>query len=145
MAKEIKSYLKDKDKPRENNPMPVGEYRVSYLKKAGKKSKYRSTKIDFNGIRFDSKFEAKVYEDLLFQLNLGLLIEIKRQVKIPLEVNGVLICNYICDFRVVDKYGQVKYVEAKGMVLPVYAIKKKLFLALLPSIDNGAIFEEIKA
>lgn len=141
----IKSYLKDKDRPKPENLIPVASYRVNYLSKAGKKNKYKAVKIDFKGIRFDSKLEARVFEDLEFQRLSGHLIEIKRQVKIPLEVNGVLICTYYCDFRVIDKHGQVKYVEAKGMVLPVYALKKKLFLALLPFIDNGAIFEEIKA
>lgn len=141
----IKSYPKERDKPKPVEVMPVSSYRTYSLKKAGKKNKYKATKIYVNGIRFDSKLEGRVYEDLLFQLNQGLLIEIKRQVKIPLEVNGVLICTYICDFRVVDKHGQVKYVEAKGMVLPVYAIKKKLFLALLPYIENGATFEEVRA
>jgi len=72
------------------------------------------------------------------------LVEVKRQVKIPLMVNDVLICTYYCDFRTVDKYGQVKYVEAKGLEMPVFQIKKKLFLALLQQIDKGAEFEMIK-
>lgn len=136
---------KDKWKEKPKDLIPVNEYRVNYLSKAGKKNKYKASKIDFNGIRFDSKLEARVYEDLLFQLNTGHLKEILRQVKIPLMVNEVLICTYICDFKTVDKHGQVTYTEAKGMELPVWQIKKKLFLALLPEIDPGANFEMIKA
>src|SRR5688500_4438214 len=104
-----------KDKP---EVIPVATYRTSFLSKAGKKNKYKAVKIDYKGIRFDSKLEARVFEDLEFQLNSGALTEIKRQVKIPLMVNGLLITTYYCDFRTVDKYGQVRYVEAKGMELP---------------------------
>lgn len=136
---------KEKWKPKPDNLIPVKEYRVNFLKKAGKKNKYNATKIDFNGYRFDSKLEARVYEDLLFQLNAGDLKEIQRQVKIPLMVNGVLICTYICDFKTVDKHGQVTYVEAKGLEMPVFKMKLKLFMALLPEIDNGAEFQMIKA
>lgn len=132
-------------KAKPENLITVKEYRVNFLKKAGKKNKYNASKIDYNGIRFDSKLEARVYEDLEFQRIAGELIEVKRQVKIPLMVNGLLICNYYCDFRTVDKHGQVTYVEAKGMELAVWQIKKKLFLALLPSIDPGAEFQMIKA
>lgn len=136
---------KEKWKPKPDNLIPVAQYRVNYLSKTKKKNKFNASKIDFNGHRFDSKLECRVFEDLEFQRLAGDIIEIKTQVKIPLRVNGVLICSYICDFLVTDKHGQRKYVEAKGLVMPVYAIKKKLFLALLPEIDNGAIFEEIRA
>lgn len=135
---------KDKDKPKQDNLIPVAEYRVNYLKGTGKKNKYGAKKQSYNGVKYDSTLEAKVAEDLDWQLKVGDLVEVKRQVKIPLMVNKVLICNYYCDFRTVDKHGQVKYVEAKGMELPVWLIKKKLFLAMLPEIDNGAVFEIIK-
>lgn len=140
----IKSYPKDKDKPKPDSFIPVSEYRVNFLSKSGKKNKYGACKIDFNGHRYDSKLEARVAEDLEFQRLSGLLIEVKQQVKIPLVVKGVLICTYYCDFRTVDKYGQVTYIEAKGLELPVWQIKKKLFLALLSEIDPGANFEMIK-
>lgn len=136
---------KDKWAEKPKDLIPVSEYRVNYLSKAGKKNKYRATKIDYKGIRFDSKLEGRVYEDLEFQLNSGHLKEIHRQVKIPLMVNGVLICTYICDFKTIDKHGQVTYVEAKGLELPVFKIKLKLFMALLPEIDPGAEFQMIKA
>lgn len=135
---------KDKDKPKPDNQMSVAEYRTNYLKGSGKKNKYKAKKQTYNGTKYDSTLEAKVAEDLDWQLKSGDLIEVKRQVKIPLTVNKVLICNYYCDFRVIDKHGQVKYVEAKGMELPIWQMKKKLFLALLPEIDNGAVFEMIK-
>jgi hypothetical protein len=124
--------------------IPVTEYRENYLNKAGRKNKYGAKKQQYNGVKYDSNLEAKVAEDLDYQLKVGDLVEIKRQYKVPLMVNGVLICNWYCDFRVVDKHGQVKYVEAKGLELPVWKLKKKLFLALLQQIDPGAVLEVVK-
>jgi len=135
---------KDKDKPQPSGVIPVSEYRVNFLKCSGKKNKYQAKKQTYNGNKYDSTLEAKVAEDLDWQLKSGDLKEVKRQVKIPLMVNKVLICNYYCDFRVVDKHGAVRYVEAKGMELPIWVMKKKLFLALLPYIEPGATFEMIK-
>lgn len=135
---------KEKDKPKPDNQMSVQEYRISQFKGTKKKNKYGAKKQTYNGNKYDSTLEAKVAEDLDWQLKRGDLIEVKRQVKIPLLVNKILICNYYCDFRVIDKHGQVKYIEVKGMELPVWQIKKKLFLALLPEIDNGSTFEIIK-
>lgn len=135
---------KDKWKPKPDNVMPVGEYRVNYLKKAGKKNKYNARKQVYNGVKYDSTLEAKVAEDLDWRLRSGELVEVKRQVKIPLRVAGVLICTYYCDFRTVDRHRQVTYVEAKGLEMPLWQVKKKLFLALLPEIDPGATFEIVK-
>jgi hypothetical protein len=135
---------KDKDKVKPEGLIPVAEYRVNYLKGSGKKNKYKAKKQAYNGVKYDSTLEAKVAEDLDWQLKAGELIEVKRQVKIPLMVNRIVICNYYCDFRVVDKHGQVIYIEAKGLELPLWILKKKLFLALLPEIENGATFQMIK-
>lgn len=128
-----------------SNVIPVNEYRVMSLKKSGAKNKYKAKKQSYNGVKYDSTLEAKVAENLDWKLKEGELVEVQRQVKIPLYVNGVLICTYICDFKTIDKHGQVTYVEAKGIELPVFQIKKKLFLALLESIDSGAKYEIIKA
>lgn len=136
---------KEKWLAKPENLIPVAAYRVNYLSKAKKKNKFNAKKQTFGGVTYDSGLEARVAEDLEFQRLAGELVEIKRQVKIPLMVNGVLITNYYCDFLVTDKHGQRKYIEAKGLELALWKIKKKLFLSLLPEIDNGATFEMIKA
>ena len=135
---------KEKDKPKQENLMPVQEYRVMSLKGSRKKNKYNAKKQTYNGQKYDSTLEAKVAEEFDWLLKSGELKEVKRQVKVPLMVNQILICNYYMDFVTTDKHGQVKYVEVKGMELPVWQLKKKLFLALLPEIDNGAVYEVIK-
>lgn len=125
--------------------IPVAEYRENYLNKTKKKVKLNNKSQTYNGSKYDSKFEARVAEELDWKLSLGELVEVKKQVKVSLDVNGVHICNYYVDFRTVDKHGQVNYLEAKGFETRHWKLIKKLFIALLPTIDPGATYEVIKA
>jgi hypothetical protein len=59
---------KEKDKVKPLDVMPVSEYRVKYLKGSGKKNKYGAKKQTYNGVKYDSTLEAKVAEDLDWQL-----------------------------------------------------------------------------
>jgi hypothetical protein len=136
---------KEKWKVKPVEVMPVASYRTNFLSKSGKKNKYGAKKQTYNGVKYDSTFESKVAEDLDWQLKAGELVEIKRQVKIAMHVNGVFITNYYVDFRTVDRHGQVTYVEAKGIETKDFLIKKRLFIALLPEIDNGAEYKMIKS
>jgi hypothetical protein len=136
---------KDKWKEKPDNLIPVASYRQNYLSKTKKKNKFNAKSQVYNDVRYDSQLEAKVAENLDWQLKAGELVEVKRQVKVPLHVNGVFITNYYVDFRTVDKHGQVNYVEAKGIETKDFLIKKRIFIALLPEIDNGATYEIIKA
>lgn len=135
---------KEKWLEKPENLIPVASYRVNYLSKAKKKGKLTSKKQTYGGNKYDSTFEAKVAEDLDWQLKVGDLVEVQRQVKIPLIVNGILVCNYYVDFKTKDKHGQINYVEAKGFSTQLFILKKKLFLALLPIVDPGASYELIQ-
>lgn len=136
---------KEKWKAKDENLIPVASYRVNFLSKVKKKNKFNAKAQVYGDVRYDSTLEAKVAENLDWQLKAGDLVEIKRQVKVPLHVNGVFITNYYVDFRTVDKHGHVNYVEAKGIETKDFLIKKRIFIALLPEIDNGATYEIIKA
>lgn len=136
---------KEKWNTKEDNLIPVQEYRVNFLSKTKEKNKYGAKRQTYNGQKYDSTFEARVAEDLDWQLKAGELVEVKRQVKMSLHVSGVFITNYYVDFRTVDRHGQVKYIEAKGIETKDFLIKKRIFIALLPELDNGAIYEMIKA
>lgn len=136
---------KDKWKEKPENLIPVASYRQNYLSKTKKKNKLNNKSQTYGGEKFDSKLEARVAEDLDWRLKTGELVEIKRQVKVSLDVNGVHICNYYLDFKTTDKHGQVNYIEVKGFETRHFILKKKLFIALLPEIDNGATYEIIKA
>lgn len=97
--------------------------------------KYNAKRTEYNGRIFDSKAEATMAEELD---NLRsshdpaqkvTLVEYQR--KYRLEVNGELICTYVADFYVEYATGRTAVIDAKGVLTPVYKLKKKLMLACL--------------
>lgn len=97
-------------------------------------NKYKAKKVDYNGLRYDSKGEASFAMELDFRMKAGEFTEIQRQVTIPLVVNGVKICSYVADFITTDKYGGKKLFEYKGMVTDTFRLKWKLLNALKDEI-----------
>ena len=70
----------------------------------------------------------------------GELIEIKRQVKIPLDVNGEHITNYFIDFVAIRKDGVQEYIEVKGFVTELWKFKWRLFEVLYKDkVEKGEI------
>ena len=120
-------------------------YNEQKLKSFRSSSKLRNTSTEYNGLRYDSKLEAKVAQELDWKLKAGEIKEWRRQVKIPLKVNEVHITNYYIDFIYVDKDGQVVYLEVKGLEMPLWKVKWKLLIALINEIDQGAKLEVVKA
>lgn len=57
------------------------------------------------------------------------MITWERQVRFPLTVNYVKICDYIADFMVWYADGRVVITEVKGFVTPDFRLKEKLFRA----------------
>lgn len=108
-------------------------------------TKYRNKKTVVDGYIFDSKLEAKRFNELKFMLKLGTIFDLTLQKKFTLQdgfrYNGKAerAITYVCDFYYKDKQG-VEYVEdAKGFKTDVYAIKRKLFLFKYSHI----VFKEI--
>lgn len=110
-------------------------------------SKYKAHKVVVNGIKFDSKKEAKRYKDLLLLEQAGTIKDLQRQVKyvlIPAQYapdiigkrgghkRGKLLereCSYVADFVYTDtESGQTVVEDVKGFRTEVYKIKKKLLL-----------------
>ena len=58
------------------------------------------------------------------------VVEIERQPKFPIEVNGKKTCIYKGDFLVTYANGDVKVFDVKGVATPVYRLKKKLVEAI---------------
>lgn len=102
------------------------------------RNKFNARKTTSGGITYDSKAEAKYAEILEWRKRAGEITKIERQVRIPLIVNGTLICTYVADFLVTLKDGRRQYHECKGYMTRDSAIKVKLFKALLGQIDPGA-------
>lgn len=99
-------------------------------------SKYHSTPVEVNGIRFDSKREANRWFELRMLERAGKIEKLKRQVKyllIPSQYrDGKCIereCSYLADFVYV-KDGHLVVEDCKGFRTPEYKIKRKLMLQL---------------
>ena len=111
-----------------------------------KKSKYGAKKTVIDGKEFDSKKEAKRYQELRRMQNEGIIHDLKTQVKFTLipaqrepdttgkrggTIKGKVIereVAYIADFVYTDTYGNVVIEDTKGFRTPEYIIKRKLML-----------------
>ena len=97
-------------------------------------NKYNATKTEYNGIKFDSKLEARIYKGLMELKSEGYINFVALQVPYELlekyeNVNGdkIRAINYKCDFVVIDRNNKEYVIDAKGFLTPVFKIKKKLF------------------
>ena len=102
----------------------------------GSHRKYRNEVCEVNGIRFDSRKEARRYEELLLQLKAGLITDLKLQhhftlaeaFKMP-DGTPIRRMEYVADFTYTDAEGRFIVEDVKSEITrknPVYAIKKKL-------------------
>lgn len=98
-------------------------------------SKYRAKKTEVDGIVFDSKKEAKRYQELKLFERTGVISDLQRQVKFVLipaqRIKGKVVereCSYIADFIYKDKEGNTVVEDTKGFRTADYIIKRKLML-----------------
>lgn len=112
-------------------------------------NKYGSNRTAYNGRHYDSKFEARIAQELDLRLEAGEFTEITPQYRIPLYVylpNGdkVHIFTYISDFRCQKADESYLLVEAKGHLTDTYRTKKKILdLVWLPDHPDYE-FEEVR-
>lgn len=99
-----------------------------------KKSKYHNTKVEYNGIKFDSIKEMKTYQLLEYRQKIGEIKELKLQVPYELipkyKMNDKTIrkTQYIADFTYIStKDNKLHVVDTKGFKTDVYRLKKKMF------------------
>lgn len=92
-------------------------------------SKYVNKKTVVDGITFASRREANRYSELRLLERAGEIQNLRLQVPYRLEVNGVLVCKYLCDFQYEEK-GKEVVEDCKGMRTPLYVVKAKLMLAV---------------
>jgi biotin-(acetyl-CoA carboxylase) ligase len=101
-------------------------------------SKYRAKKTVIDGMTFDSKLEAKRYQELKLMERSGLIKDLKTQVEYELipkqNVDGhkERATKYKADFQYIDKDGNIVVEDSKSKVTqtPEYVIKRKLMLWL---------------
>lgn len=92
-------------------------------------SKFKNKRTEVDGITFHSRKEAQRYQELKLLERAGKISNLTIQVKFPLDVDGVHICNYIADFCY-DENGDVIVEDSKGFRTKDYRIKAKLMLAI---------------
>ena len=102
-------------------------------KHAGRKPpKYKNKRTFFEGQSFASRREAARYGELLLLKAAGEIKgEIELQQRIRCEIDGVHVCDYICDFWYTLTEGHQLVIEdCKGVKTALYRLKKKLVKAL---------------
>ena len=96
---------------------------------APKPRKYRNTPTTVDGVRYDSAKEARHAVLLASMERDGLISELRRQVRFPLKVNGLLVCTYVADFEFRDRDRKRVVQDVKGYKTREYKIKRVLMLA----------------
>lgn len=97
-------------------------------RRAGER-KFKNEPVTVGGLRFDSRKEAKRWGELCLLRDAGAIDGLRRQVRIPVRVNGVIVCRYVADAVYVEN-GRRVIEDAKGLRTPVYKLKKRLLLAV---------------
>lgn len=92
------------------------------------KHKFGAIRTEIDGIKFDSKKEAKRYQELLYLQKTGEVLFFLRQTPFHLPGN----VKYLCDFVVFWKNGDITFEDVKGIKTPMYSLKKKQVEALYP-------------
>lgn len=93
-------------------------------------NKYNAKKITVDGLTFDSKREAQRWMQLKLLERGGAIKELERQVEYELipKQEGERAVKYIADFRYIDHDGKTVVEDTKGVMTPVYILKRKLML-----------------
>ena len=86
----------------------------------------------YNGVLYHSKAEAEKAAELDLLVRFNVIKGWARQVRIPLHVNGVVICHLVADFELRHQDGSVELIEVKGHETDVYKLKRKMFAAEYP-------------
>lgn len=93
--------------------------------------KFRNVPTVVDGVRFDSKREARRWGELQLMERANLIADLKRQVPFALDVNGHHVCKYVADFTYLEGSGAGLTVEdVKGVQTPEFKLKSKLMKAV---------------
>lgn len=96
-------------------------------------SKYNNKIVEIDGITFQSKAEAKYYEQLKWLKQNKQIKDFELQPKFLLQEsfkkNGKSFrkIEYIADFKVINLDGTIEIIDIKGQMTEAFKIKRKLF------------------
>ena len=93
-------------------------------------AKYGNTKVNVDGMPFDSKREAARWQELRLMERAGEISDLHRQVRYELvpKMPGERPVDYIADFVYRDKDSNEVVEDVKGVRTQAYVIKRKLML-----------------
>jgi hypothetical protein len=97
-------------------------------------SKYRNKKTVVNGITFDSQAEARRYlalrqleqDRVISNLRLQVKFELVPAVRLLGNLRATPALRYVADFVYTDSGGKTVVEDVKGVITPVYRIKRHL-------------------
>lgn len=101
-------------------------------------SKYNNHQTVVDNIKFDSKKEAKRYQELKMLENASIIRSLSRQIPFELipKQNGERAVKYIADFMYVETAtGKIIIEDVKGYRTDVYKLKRKLFKWRYPQYE----------
>jgi hypothetical protein len=101
----------------------------------GRKTKFRNVPTEVDGIKFDSRAEARRYGELKLMERADAIRALRIHPDFELSVNGMDICKYVADFSYYEpqKAGWIHVVEdvkSKATKTPTYRLKRKLMEAV---------------
>ncbi len=104
---------------------------IAGIRTSRSKSKYRNKRTaNGDGTFSDSKKEARIDADMMSLKKNRDVVRVERKERFPIVLNGIKICVYEADWTVYYKNGTKEVFDAKGVLTPVYKLKKKLMRAL---------------
>lgn len=93
---------------------------------AKRKSKYGAVKTEVDGQKFDSKREANRYLALKARESAKEIRDLRTQVKFPIVIKGIKVCDYVCDFTYYLSHGDLVVEDCKGFKTAMYRLKRRL-------------------
>src|SRR5687767_11147003 len=111
--------------------MPNERMTSEQFRNMAKPHKYGARQTVVDGIKFPSRKEANRYSELRLLEKADKVRDIRCQVRMPLEVNGLLVTHYVADFVYWDvEQGKRIWEDTKGFITDSFRIKAKLVRAL---------------
>lgn len=92
------------------------------------KHKFNAVRTEVDGINFDSKKEARYYQQLKLRVSAGEVLFFLRQV--PFHLPGGV--RYVVDFQEFHADGTVHFVDVKGVQTKDFVMKKKMVESIYP-------------
>jgi hypothetical protein len=102
----------------------------------GRRNKWGNVPTVVDGIRFASKAEAKRYGELKLAERAGEIVNLRRQPRFALTVDGQKYATYVGDFAYQEgRKPRLVVEDVKGVETATFKLKWKLAKALYPAID----------